>query len=106
MGYCMVLTTCPNGKAAEELARGLVQEKLAACVQVEPITSVYTWEGKVEKQGEVRLVIKTRNTLYSKIEAFIQKHHGYEVPQILQIPIQDGLVNYLNWIDENTESKA
>ena len=101
----MVLTTCPDAKMAKNLAGALVREKLAACVQLEPVTSIYTWEEKVEEAEEIRLVIKTRQTLYPKLEAFILKHHGYQVPQVIQIPIQNGLSTYLDWVDENTKSE-
>ncbi|MBU1345007.1 MAG: divalent-cation tolerance protein CutA [Proteobacteria bacterium] len=102
MEYCIILTTCPNDKEAEMLASSLIEKKLAACVQMEPITSYYTWENALHIETELKLTIKTRTRLYESVEKFIKENHSYEVPQILQIPIVDGLDEYLDWIDENT----
>lgn len=102
MAYCMVIATCGSETAAEALAAKIVRQKLAACVQMSPVTSVYTWKGKTETDAEVRLVMKTRTELYPKLEAFITAHHDYEVPQIVQVPVTDGLDAYLGWIRENT----
>ncbi|CCK81754.1 MULTISPECIES: divalent-cation tolerance protein CutA [Desulfobacula] len=102
MEYCIVLTTCPNNNEAKTLASKLIKEKLAACVQLSSITSYYTWKGDMHNETEIRLIIKTRSRLYETIEQFIQKNHSYDVPQIVQIPINDGSDEYLDWIDENT----
>jgi periplasmic divalent cation tolerance protein len=102
MEYCIVTTTCPNEGEAKELAQKLINENLAACVQLSPITSYYTWHKKTCIEPEIRLVIKTRTKLYKKIERFIKKHHSYDVPQIVQTPVTDGSDDYLNWIDETT----
>lgn len=99
-GYCMILTTCPNMDEARELASGLVGERLAACVQITGITSCYEWKGKVNMDSEQLMLIKAKASLYPDIEEFITKNHSYEVPEIVKIPIEDGLKSYLNWIDE------
>lgn len=103
MEYCIIFTTCPDNKEAKALASSLIKEKLAACVQLSPITSYYTWKNDQHIETEIRLTIKTRTKLYETIEQFIKKNHSYEVPQIVQIPINDGSDEYLDWIDETTK---
>ena len=102
MTHCMVLVTCANESDARTLASELVTKKLAACVQIHPVTSIYTWEDNLHTDPEFRLIIKTRVSLYPDLEKYITDHHDYEIPQILQVPIDNGLTAYLNWIDENT----
>ena len=103
MSYVLIMSTCGDEKEAEKLAKALVLQKLAACVQLSPITSFYTWDNKACMDKETRLVIKTKAALYSKVEQFILDHHSYEVPQIVQLPFEGGLPEYLSWIDENTD---
>ncbi len=102
MKQTIILMTCPDETSARDLAQKLVKERLAACVQLSPITSIYTWDGQMETKTEVRMVIKTRAALYRELEAFVREHHAYEVPQFLQIPIQAGLPEYLEWMELNT----
>lgn len=102
MEYCIVLTTCPNTKEADMLASKLIKQKLAACVQLSPITSYYNWENNPHSEAEIKLLIKTRSRLYESVEHFIKQHHSYEIPQIVQIPINEGSDEYLDWVDENT----
>ena len=102
MEYCIILTTCPNNKEADRLASELINKKLAACVQLSPITSYYSWENNQHREAEIKLVIKTRSRLYESVEQCIKQHHSYDVPQIVQIPVFEGSDEYLDWIDENT----
>jgi len=99
MEYCIILTTCPNDEEAKTLASKLLREKLAACIQLSPITSYYTWKGDTHIDPEIRLLIKTKQRLYESVEQFIKQNHSYEVPQIVQITINDGSDEYLDWID-------
>ncbi len=103
MSYCMILVTCSKEADARQLASDLVKNKMAACAQIHQVTSIYTWEEQVHADPEFRLMIKTKSSIYKKVEAFILERHDYEVPQIVQIPIENGLTSYLNWIDENTK---
>ncbi len=102
MSFCMVLTTCDSQEAAQSLGACLVEAKLAACAQLHPVQSIYSWKGEIHKDPEIRLIIKTRESLYPKVEGFIREHHSYEVPQVVKIPITGGLPAYLEWIEENT----
>ncbi|MCP3875448.1 MAG: divalent-cation tolerance protein CutA [Desulfobacteraceae bacterium] len=102
MEYCIILTTCPNDDEANSLASKLIKEKLAACVQLTPIKSYYSWKNEQHIDPEIKLLIKTRTKLYESVEQLIKKSHSYDVPQIVQIPINDGSDQYLDWIDENT----
>lgn len=102
-GCCMVIATCGSEPEARDLAARIVAEKLAACVQLNPVTSVYTWEGETQTEPETRLVMKTTTGLYKALEEFITANHSYEVPQIVQIPISEGLDAYLDWIGRTTK---
>ena len=104
MEYCMTLTTCPNTKEAQCLAEKLVEEKLAACVQLSDIQSYYVWKNQACAEPEVRLTIKTRAQLYPLVAEFIKKQHRYEVPQMIQVPVTNGSAEFLEWIRQNTSS--
>lgn len=96
----LVLCTCPNKETAKELACLLISEKLAACVNILPgVTSVYEWEGKIESVQEHLLIIKTTSDQYRLVELTLFKHHPYEIPEIIAVPIVRGLPEYLDWID-------
>jgi len=100
--YCIVTTTCGSLGEAHELAEMLVNRKLAACVQLVNITSVYRWGGELNKETELLLLIKTTQERYQQIEDAIRENHSYEVPEIMQIPVDGGFLPYLSWIDEST----
>jgi len=103
--YCIVLSTCPNQEVAETIAEALVAGKLAACVNIVPgITSVYEWQGNIEKSQEHLLIAKTTISTYPAVENAILERHPYELPEIINIPINNGLANYLSWIDSNVLS--
>jgi uncharacterized protein involved in tolerance to divalent cations len=95
----IVLTTSPNLKEAESLARKIVEAKLAACVQVlPPMQSFYFWEGKIQTDDEHLLLIKTLAEKYEELEKFIQSNHSYEVPEIVAVKAEKVSENYLNWM--------
>ena len=96
----VVLTTTSVGKG-ESLAERLVENKLAACVQIVPqITSVYFWKGKVQKENEQLLLIKTTEDKYSELEKFIAESHSYEVPEIVAIRSENVSGPYQAWVEE------
>ena len=100
---CVVLTTVPSQEQARLLARSLVEKRLAACVQMHAIESVYAWQGAIEHGDEILLLIKTRRSLYKTLETFIKQQHSYEVPEIIMLPVEAGLESYLNWLGEGTD---
>ena len=100
--YCLVLTTTSTHAEAEDLAKGIVERRLAACVQVQNITSYYTWNEESCSSPECILLIKTRVDRYQMLEMFIREQHRYETPEIIQIPITAGFSGYLRWIDQST----
>lgn len=104
----LVLCTVPaDGDHAAKLGRGLVEAKLAACVNVIPgLRSFYTWQGKLEDDAEQQLFIKTRAELYDKVEAWLKEHHPYDEPEVLALPIAAGSKSYLKWLHEQTEGAA
>lgn len=106
MNACIVITTCSNQKEAEELASKLVETKLAACVQLSQIQSFYVWEGKACNKPEIKLLIKTRKSLYPEVETFIKANHSYEVPEIISVPIENGLSAYFDWVEVNTKDRS
>ncbi|MBK3332587.1 divalent-cation tolerance protein CutA [Persephonella atlantica] len=101
MGYITVFVTCPDKDVGKKIAKSLVENKLAACVNIiDGLSSVYYWQGKIEEDNEVLLIIKTREDHYEKLEKFIKEHHPYTVPEIIAMPVIKGSQDYLNWIDE------
>ncbi len=101
--FCVVLTALPKLSAAKTLARGLVRERLAACVSLSsPITSIYLWKGRLCEEPEILLIIKTRRSLLNPLKKWIVSHHEYQTPEIIALPITDGHKSYLDWITKNT----
>ncbi|MBN1537321.1 MAG: divalent-cation tolerance protein CutA [Anaerolineales bacterium] len=102
--FCVVLSTAGNKEEAEHLSEMLVSRCLAACVQMVHINSIYSWQDKIDKEAEVLLLIKTATHLYSEVETAILENHSYETPEIIQIPITQGLPGYLEWVEESIKS--
>lgn len=101
--YLSVLCAVPNAETGQRIARTIVHEGLAACVNLLPgITSVYRWQGEVQENPELLLLIKTRQERYEALEARIKELHPYEVPEIIAHKIEAGLKSYLEWIAQNT----
>lgn len=101
MSVLVVLTTVSSNEEAEILARQIVGEKLAACVQILPqMTSVYFWEGEVRSETEHLLLIKTLPDKFDELEVFIKANHGYDVPEIVAITSEKVSAQYLQWIRE------
>ena len=98
-GMLVVITTAPNTDEAEVLAERIVGEKLAACVQILPqMTSFYFWEGKVQKEGEYLLLIKTHAEKFDELKRFIHENHSYDVPEIVAIETEKVSEDYLAWM--------
>ncbi len=99
----VVLVTAPDMRTAGKLARLLVADKLAACVNCVPgIISHYAWKGKACRDREVLLLIKTRSGLLGRLAAAVKKNHPYELPEIIALPVVGGDASYLAWIAQST----
>ncbi len=97
----LVFSTAPTDQA-EALAEALVEERLAACVNVTaPVRSIYRWQGKVEKDDERLLIIKTDRAHWPRLRDTLARLHPYEVPEILALPVADGERSYLRWVEES-----
>jgi periplasmic divalent cation tolerance protein len=98
----VVFVTCGNAKEAEEIARSLVEKRLAACVNVLPgLTSWYRWENKLTQDQEILLVIKSSREIFEELEKEILRLHSYAVPEVVALPIVEGSTNYLSWIEQS-----
>ena len=99
----LILTTVPDGDAGETIARALVDERLAACVNVlTPMTSLYRWKGVVERDLERQLVIKTTAHRIASIQSRLRELHPYELPEFLVLPVSEGSAAYLEWVASET----
>jgi len=100
----LVLTNLPDAAAAKAIARQLVERRLAVCVNLLPqVQSIYHWNGAVEEANEITLLIKTTQGRYADLEASIKAAHPYDVPEIIAMPIVQGLPQYLDWIENETK---
>lgn len=99
--HTIVMTATDDPDQAADLARRLVEGRLAACVQVTGVTSTYRWEGEVTTADERLLLIKTRADRVPAVEAFLAEHHSYDTPEVIEVPIVSGLPGYLGWIDQS-----
>jgi len=98
--FQIVLTTCPDAWVAERIARVLVEEGLAACVNIlAPMRSIYKWRGQIEDASEHLLVIKSARERFPEIRDRLRCLHPYELPEIIAVPIADGLPEYLAWLN-------
>ena len=99
----LVFTTLPDAAAAEALAETVVRGGLAACVSVmAQCRSVYRWQGKVERSAEIPVMIKTTAARYAQLEAEIRRLHSYELPEVVAVPVAEGLPEYLDWVVRET----
>jgi periplasmic divalent cation tolerance protein len=103
----VVLTTCGNASVGEGIARALVGDHLAACVnRIAGVASTYIWDGQVVSEDEVLLVIKTTADRFPALQARLRELHPYEVPEILALPVCAGAENYLDWVRDSVAASA
>jgi periplasmic divalent cation tolerance protein len=100
--FCLVLVTVPNETAAKAIAHHILTAKLAACINFYGVESCYRWEGEINHDREVQLVIKTQSHLFTDLAAKLTAIHPYDIPEIIAIPIVAGATPYLNWIRQST----
>jgi len=99
--HILVINTCPDLDTAQALAQRLVAGRLAACVNiVGPVRSVYRWRGAVESDDEQILLIKTTQAMFEAVRDTIVRHHPYELPEIIAVPVIAGLDTYLDWLEQ------
>lgn len=104
--YLQVFTTIGSRGEAQQVARALVEKRLAGCVQiVGPIESTYWWQSEIETAEEYLCLIKASSDLYGELEAAIKKAHPYDTPEILAMPVSDGNVDYLQWLQEELKQR-
>lgn len=97
----VVLTTCPSADEARRIARRLLDQRLAACVQLSsPIRSLYHWQGAVEESEEILLFIKSSRPLWERLREEIARLHSYSTPEIVALPVVEGAPSYLAWMDQ------
>lgn len=99
MNPIQIVTTYPTEKAAIKAANDLVSKKIAACCQLEPIKSVYEWEGNIVSDSEFKLVIKTFDCFFPEIKTYIKETHNYDLPEIIGLEIKLSSEEYLKWME-------
>ncbi len=105
--YQIVLNTCPDVASAEQLASELINQGIAACVNIIPeVRSFYRWQGQVESSQEILLLIKSHKTDYPSIQKLILEQHPYELPEIIAVPITQGFDGYLGWLNSSRHSEG
>jgi periplasmic divalent cation tolerance protein len=105
MTRIIVFSTCANKSEAKKIALALLKSRLAACVNILPITSFYWWKDEVRNGSECLMIIKTRARLFPELRRRISVLSSYEVPEIVSVKIDDGLRSYLEWIDQETRTE-
>ncbi|KAM3097575.1 divalent-cation tolerance protein CutA [Phormidesmis sp. 146-35] len=103
---CVVLVTASSRQEGEAIAQSLVETRLAACVTLLPVQSVYRWQGEIHKDEEWQLLIKSDRSRFAELEAKVRELHSYEVPEIIAVPIVAGSSHYLQWISEQVNGNS
>ena len=105
MDIVVIYCTVPDMKLAKEITKIIMKHKLAACVsRIENVRSTFAWEGEVNEEKEILLMIKTRRANYGKIKLLIEELHSYSVPEVIALPVVDCSEDYLKWLVRETES--
>ncbi|KJV57539.1 cutA1 divalent ion tolerance family protein [Orientia chuto str. Dubai] len=103
--YSIILTTIDTNQKAKKIAHKLIELHLVACVQIDKICSIYFWKHNICKSNEYRLMIKTMNINYEKVEQVIRQFSNYDNPQVVQLKLTNGSNEYLNWISDSCKKK-
>lgn len=102
MPSCLLYVTAPSEEEARRIGEKLVEERLAACVNIFPIRSIYRWEGKTRREEEFALILKTSEKVVDRAISRLKEIHPYKVPCILKLPVTGGLEEFVRWIEEST----
>lgn len=101
--HIVAYVTAANEDEAARIARSLVEERLAACVNiVRNVRSIYRWQGRIEDEAEVLMIVKTRRELYTRLERKVKELHSYTVPEVIALPVVEGSGDYLAWLEAQT----
>lgn len=104
-GYVVVFITTATIEEAQRIANILVSRRKAACVNIVPqVHSRFWWQGKIDSADEALLIVKTREALLDELIGLIKENHSYEIPEVIALPIVGGNIDYLQWLDDETES--
>ena len=99
MSYIFVIMTTPNKEEASKIVRGLLEERLIACANiVGPVSSVFWWQGKIDEENEVLVLMKSHKNLFERLSKRVMEIHSYDVPEIIALPIIEGAPPYLGWL--------
>ncbi len=101
--YTFILTNCRDDREADFIIEALFAESLVACVQTNKVHSHYSWKGKIRHDSEIRMLIKTKKSLFWEVEGRIREMHSYDIPEIVEIPLGEGSKEFFDWIDYVTK---
>jgi len=101
--YITVFITAPNEEEAARISHAIVGERLTACVNIiRSVRSIYRWQGRVEDEQEVLMIVKTKRTLFERLQGRVRELHSYSVPEIIGLPVVEGSKQYLDWLGQET----
>ena len=102
--YIIVFITAPNEEESAKIGHALVGERLAACVNIiRSVRSIYRWQGRIEDEQEVLMIVKTKRALFERLHERVKELHSYAVPEIIALPLVEGDAKYLDWLGQETE---
>ena len=102
--YMTVFITAPTEEEAAKISRTIVEERLAACVNIiRPVRSIYRWQGRLEDEQEVLMIVKTKKSLFERLQGRVKELHSYAVPEIIGLPVTEGSKEYLDWLGQETD---
>lgn len=102
--YLTVLITAPDRESARKISRHLLEKRLASCINMSPVSSMYWWEGKIEEAEEILLIVKTTTDKLDALTKEVKAVHPYQVPEVIALPIVGGLKEYLSWVERETHA--
>jgi periplasmic divalent cation tolerance protein len=106
MDEIVVFVSCASEEEAEKIAHGLLESRLAVCINILPsVTSLFSWQGEIHRDRETLMIIKSLQSVFPVLDETIKKHHSYELPEIIALPIIQGSKDYLDWLRESTRPK-